>query len=480
MEEKIRRFTPISTNKFLSIIRSPDFEPVEPVIEPKKLYATYSWYRNGYKNLSPHNRKYVKDMVYEFLVFIRAGENDKAGELLKDYKFRMTIPDKSYDEMSGTLAGAYLLSGDSKNALLWSKKACYRSQDMASCWWGGLSAWTEKNYELSTKYFSELLASKNEDNWLKSAAAYWAYRSYIKLKNPSKARQYIKIAQKYDMTFYGILAQYTLSQKNDYDWEEKVYFNDLSNQKTLNNFLSNESIIRAILLLEIGKKDLAEADLKNNQKTLSLKQKELLLPLASQYELFNLGMIMSSRLEDAKLNRHYNSSSYPLPKSLSDFGWGVSPAFVLSLIRQESMFFENAVSHAGACGLMQIMPATAQMVTNDPSYGKECSLLFDKYKNLEIGQDYIAMLQKDDVLSDNIFFLSASYNAGPHNLKKWVENIDYNDDTLLFIELIPWRETRFYVKKIMTNYWIYSSRIGQQTQTIQQVIDGKWPLLDKI
>ena len=129
---------------------------------------------------------------------------------------------------------------------------------------------------------------------------------------------------------------------------------------------------------------------------------------------------------------------------------------------------------------MQIMPATAAETTGDGSFKKNSKPLFDKDINLAIGQDYVSLLREKDFVGDNLIFLAASYNGGPHNLKRWVNNLDYDGDPLMFMEMIPWKETRLYVKRVITNYWIYSSRLGQKPQSLMQFLQGKWPLLDGI
>ena len=48
------------------------------------------------------------------------------------------------------------------------------------------------------------------------------------------------------------------------------------------------------------------------------------------------------------------------------------------------------------------------------------------------------------------------------------------------MEMIPWRETRLYVKRVITNYWMYGSRLRQKQQSLQQILEGKWPLLDEV
>ena len=119
-------------------------------------------------------------------------------------------------------------------------------------------------------------------------------------------------------------------------------------------------------------------------------------------------------------------------------------------------------------------------MTGDKSFKTNWRPLFDRQVNLKIGQDYVSLLRQKEHVGDNLIFLAASYNGGPHNLKRWVENIDYQNDPLLFMEMIPWRETRLHVKRVITNYWMYGSRLRQKQQSLQQFLEGKWPLLDEV
>ncbi len=464
----------------LSVVKAPGYKPEPAKPEEKKIYASYSWYKDKYTGLKEGDRAYVKSKTLEFLQAIRSSRHNDAVKILEDKKFKKIMPVNSYDAMSATLASAYFLEGDNKNALKWSKQPIARSKDATACWYGGLAAWREKNYKLAADYFGRLAGLKNNDEWLVAAGAYWAYRANMKLKNPDGATKNLRIATSFPRTFYGILANYMLTDKVEYDWKMKSHFNKISDGSYKAEILSSPTLRRAVVLLSAGQNDLAERDLRYNYSKLNTRQRELLLYISAQYSLANLSYITADRLKDYKKGRVYNAFMYPYPDWKPEKGWQVNPAWIWALVRQESLFSPTVVSHAGACGLMQVMPATAAEVTEDKSYKKDWQPLFDKDINLAIGQDYVSLLRKKDFVGDNLIFLAASYNGGPHNLKKWLEKIDYDGDPLLFMEMIPWKETRLYVKRVITNYWIYSSRQGQKPQSLQQLLEGKWPLLDEI
>ncbi len=140
----------------------------------------------------------------------------------------------------------------------------------------------------------------------------------------------------------------------------------------------------------------------------------------------------------------------------------VDPFFVQGLIKQESLFETDALSSAGARGLMQIMPETGRRIKDyknvSVSFESEEDL-FEPGINISLGVAYLRKLQ--DTIGDNRAHLLISYNAGPSALKKWLKRFRDIEDPDVFIESIPYPETRGYVKKVLRNYWIYENLYGR-------------------
>ncbi|QPJ62279.1 MAG: tRNA (adenosine(37)-N6)-dimethylallyltransferase MiaA [Candidatus Nitronauta litoralis] len=135
--------------------------------------------------------------------------------------------------------------------------------------------------------------------------------------------------------------------------------------------------------------------------------------------------------------------------------YSVDPFFVDGLIRQESLFDDDIVSPAGARGLMQIMPETGRRLYSagkgDTSYDPET--LFDARVNVSLGIKFLGQLTER--FGNKGMYLLISYNAGPHVLEKWLKRFAHIRDEDVFIESIPYPETRGYVKRVMRNYGIY-------------------------
>ena len=125
---------------------------------------------------------------------------------------------------------------------------------------------------------------------------------------------------------------------------------------------------------------------------------------------------------------------------------------------------------------MQLMPTTANYVSGKDIYHQASGQyqLRDPSTNLEIGQSYIQNLLNHRAVGQDLLSLAVAYNAGPGNLSKWKAERAHIEDPLLFIETIPYHETRAFVERVLSNYWIYRMRFGQDTPSLDDVAKGKW------
>lgn len=134
-------------------------------------------------------------------------------------------------------------------------------------------------------------------------------------------------------------------------------------------------------------------------------------------------------------------------------------AWVYALMRQESAFASDARSSAGARGLMQLMPATAKHVARQlrANYRRP-QQLFNPDTNIRFGTFYLREVL--DQLGNNPILATAAYNAGPHRVQRWMPEDGSTMDADIWIELIPFRETRRYVKRILEYSVVYETRMG--------------------
>jgi soluble lytic murein transglycosylase len=150
------------------------------------------------------------------------------------------------------------------------------------------------------------------------------------------------------------------------------------------------------------------------------------------------------------------SVAYPtglLPTIKLQSAKGVDPYLIAAIIREESQYDVKAVSRVGAIGLMQVMPATANTVAQRvglPAVGRED--LFDQETNIRIGVRYVEQLLEQ--FSGNLVYTIASYNAGPLAVGNWITQYRGQGQDE-FVELIPYQETRQYVKRVLRTYREY-------------------------
>ena len=136
----------------------------------------------------------------------------------------------------------------------------------------------------------------------------------------------------------------------------------------------------------------------------------------------------------------------------------IDEAWVFGLMRQESRFINVARSNVGASGLMQIMPATARWIAQRLGIkGFDPSEMRDPAKNIQFGAYYLKHVQT--TLDGSPVLATAAYNAGPSRAQRWRDSAPM--ESAVYIESIPFAETRDYVKKVMSNAMYYAARFGQ-------------------
>ena len=161
---------------------------------------------------------------------------------------------------------------------------------------------------------------------------------------------------------------------------------------------------------------------------------------------------------------------YPMPTLTPRGGFTLDRALVYAIVRQESRFNPQARSHAGATGLMQLMPGTAAFIARRT--GSSGSMT-DPSANLRAGQDYFHYLLGTRTCSEDILRAVAAYNGGPGTVLRTVEQLGNDTDALMLIESLPFAETRAYVERVMANYWIYRRLMGHDSRTLDAVASGE-------
>jgi soluble lytic murein transglycosylase len=288
-----------------------------------------------------------------------------------------------------------------------------------------------------------------------SRGAFWLGKTYEKLGDKEQSLKWYYEASKYLTTYYGQLAFLKLNPNGKFELK-----NDMEVDSKYRYIFFNKELVKIVYLLDELKKDkytkfilrhLANDNIKRGSEILAAE-------LATSIERYDFAIQVSKIASYQK--RFHNKFNYPIistPKYINKRKIPES-ALILSIIRQESEFDLSANSHAGAKGLMQLMPYTAKLVSKQAKlpYSKS-RLTKDPEYNINLGSHYIAglILQYDGAYP----FAVAAYNAGPNRVKYWKKinknpqkkQIDYID----WVELIKFRETRNYVQRVLENYNVY-------------------------
>lgn len=428
---------------------------------------------------SPANWKKVKSFKKEIKSKLRRTMPTRAIERMKTSSVAKDILDKvEYDLLQTNIASAYLYVGKTELALEYAKKSIERSKDDVdeAYWVAGLASWKLNKLEDAIDFFDKLYNIEDCDPWKRTAAAYWNARMYKTLGKNRKHKTWLYNAMKFPATFYGQLATYEAEEDLDLNLNVPEFTED--DFKIIAN---NNSGRRAIYLINAGQFDLAEKELMGIDLRSNKKLEKAVFALVSYTNMAQMSLVLGSSLKpDSDSYDRYDYAIYPVPSWAPKGGFELDPAIVYAFIKQESRFDPNAVSSSGARGLMQIMPNTAKHITGKP-YDKDYykDKLFNPENNIDLGEKYLQELLRDRGVKNSLIMLPVAYNSGPGTLRMWLENMSFEDDPLLFIETIPYKETRVFVKKVLANYWIYQKLLGEENTSAREIIQGKWPQLKK-
>ena len=281
--------------------------------------------------------------------------------------------------------------------------------------------------------------------------------------DPLRVVTLLTAATREQPTFYGLLAQKMLGQENKTAFAEPVL-----DQESFDEMMQVPAAHRAVALWQVGETETLSGEMDRALAAIDLNKGPAYAALAHRLDLPNLEL---RACETAASRGVMLTGLFPVPRYLPRSGYQVDPSLVLAFTRAESRFRPDAVSNTGARGLMQLMPGTAAHIGGVPASQKE---LEDPSTNLDLGQRYLTELLGQ--MNGNLVELAAAYNAGPGALTRWVGTRGtMMQDPLLFIESLPAGQTREYVKKVLTYYWMYAQRTGEAAPTLDETASGKWP-----
>lgn len=395
-------------------------------------------------------------LVYEHARWLRRKNKDEeAAAVLLSHDGARPHPELWWAEQAALSRDALADGRISQAYGLAAKHALTSASGVADAEWlaGWISFQFLKDNEVAERHFQRLYDAVGTPV-SRARGAYWLGRASAARGNAERSAQWFAQAASEPSTFYGQLAAWRTGKpmpplpertpgKEAQAWAHRHEFAAILRQL---DQTGEDRIFAAFAraFYYAARNDDERLAAVSAVSTLSLHQGVRLSRLLRQHN-----------VQETKL-------SYPVPEWI-DLPKSPSPSLVLGVIRQESNFDTRAISSAGARGLMQLMPRTAEREAKmmQQPYAP-ATLLRRPSTNVAIGSHYLDRLL--DRYDGHPALALAAYNAGERRVDQWLRNIgdprSGDIDTLTWMESIPFKETRNYVQRVLENAEIYHRRIG--------------------
>jgi soluble lytic murein transglycosylase-like protein len=335
-----------------------------------------------------------------------------------------------------------------------------------AAWISALASWRLNDWDAASTAFQQVaqLATQRE---LRAGGYYWAARAEQAAGRPASVERLLRAAATTPEaveSFYGLVARETLGMPTRLAPDPFVGADPPVEQYP--------NVQRAIELAKIGEPARAEEMLRRQAKIGAPSEHHALIQLAKRLDLPAAQLWLANNGQWGA--RADATDRYPNPSWRPVNGWRVDPALAYGHIVQESAFRRTAISRAGAVGLMQVLPVTAQLVSRNRGVAYTPAALTNPTYNLEYGQSFLEMMRGDPGTAGQLPRVIASYNAGPLPVARWA-GINDKGDPLLWIESLPYWETRYYVPAVMRNMWVYQGLNDENRSTLRAMAEHKWP-----
>lgn len=306
-------------------------------------------------------------------------------------------------------------------------------------------------------------------------AGYWEGRAYEALGKSDAAVAAYTFAAQYQTSFYGLLA----AERAGIPFPEALGGIIPQGDWRAASFTASSVHKAAVLLLASGQDWPAERFWTHLAERQDSEQIALMGQMLADLDQPHIQVMLGKRAASAGLE--IAAPYYALP-SFARQTWPVPNELVLAIARRESEFDPGVISHAGARGLMQLMPGTAQDVSGDLGvpYSKD-RLLSDPAYNARLGSEYLRQMAVR--YRGNPVLMSVAYNAGPARADRWETRFgnprSRTVDIVDWIESIPFRETRNYVMRVTESLPVYRARLGREALPVpfSQELKGSGLLL---
>ncbi|HEV2652156.1 MAG TPA: lytic transglycosylase domain-containing protein [Rhizomicrobium sp.] len=399
--------------------------------------------------------------------YIKADQPDQAAAVLGSAAAN-GASDYDVARLTSRVAASYMTEGEDQQAYDTAMRVQgpIRQAVPTLDWYAGFSAFRLGNYAQSAAQLEILAQSGSVPNYLRSQAAFWAARAHLRDGDPQRVITLLQAAAREKPTFYGLLAERMLGQDTENGFRDPIL-----TSSDIAAIGASSSGRRALALLQLGEdRAYAGQELNRSFGESDGSHDEGYAALARRVDNPNLEL-RASETTASRNASNLLTGLFPVPQYRPDGGYTLDPALVLAFTRAESRFMADALSHAGARGLMQLMPSAAIKFGGAGAVAS----LGDPTYNMSLGQRYLALLL--DSYGGNLVYVPGAYNAGTGRVTGWVNaRSGKEDDALIFIESIRISETRYYVKRVLMYHWMYERRMGEKTPSLDDVVQGNWPI----
>jgi len=339
----------------------------------------------------------------------------------------------------------------------------------------GLAAWRLERADLARPMFAAAYNAPLTSGSRRSAAAFWAARAELRCHNLPGYAPWMQRAAENPQAFYGLIARRALGLGTG---TLKHFAAGTLGEADVEAILATPQGRRAFGLLQVDQGARAEAELRQlwaaSREMPGFTRSILLVAQAA-----GLGDLAAQLAPLVRTVGEGAAIRLPPAQFRPTGGFRIDPALMYGLARLESNFDPDAVSPAGARGLLQIMPITLEQVLRDSPASPRRVRLHDPATNLDLGQRYLLRLARYESIGNDLIRMLASYNAGPGNYLRWADSIRHMGDPLLFIESIPLDETRAYIPRALSLTWLYAAQLGLPAPTLDEIAAGAWPQFEE-
>lgn len=399
---------------------------------------------------------------------LRQGKGVEAEQAFNLAKTQRIVHPTLDQQARALIAAAMFFDGDETRVQALPEQVVTSSP--LAAWTSGLHAWRMKSYRVAARYFALFATNKKLNSNERAAGYYWQARALHKFGANDKARAALHSAAEAPRSFYGMLARAQIGENLAPIWAMPQL-----TAAHLELIGSTAAGRRGIALLQINEPALAVAEFQRIKVQGDRPRATALMALAHAAKLPALALTLGSHMKTEE-GGLFDGALYPIPPWQPVVETGADRAIIYAVMRQESGFNPAAISHCGARGLMQLMPRTANYMTPADLRTMDANL-FDPSINMTLGMRYIQYLSRQPDIAYGLLPLLAAYNGGPGNAARWIKASTHGDDPLLFIETLPVRETRNYLERVLSGYWIYQARLGQPQDSLHALVNGQWPSL---